>query len=323
MWRSVLSREEIVQRVRELSGVSSSAGPDDDSIYAGVTAFAKAFEYWYVRVVREVVAKYRTKLIARINPFVRRIELEGKSARECAEVFVNDYTSRQFVTAGGWAIETLATSASPTAQKSATEGIDLQRHVKISNDFHLYVVKSGTVTRNSDILKALKSNARKAEQILRQDKGTGQVIANYVAAAGRTSSTFEDGIRRPSSAEFWSEVLSLPEEHAVLLALAMAQVGGSLVQSDAEYHEEGLVTLVTAYIEDPANPGQVDWEYLATRTMQQKGAWAAEDKERHARATDALNASGYDPDRATELPDAPEADAAPVEEAAEAVTEEG
>lgn len=295
------SYDDLVVEVRSISGVPAGQGPDDNSIMAGIRAFAESFEYWYVRVIREVVTKYRANIVARINPFVRRIELDGLTATAAARVLVNDYTSRQFVTAGGWAIEALATSASPSAQKSATEGIDLQRHVKKTNDFHLYVVKSGTVTRNSDILAALKRNARHAEKILRQDRGTGAITANYIVAAGKTSSTFADGIRRPASAEFWAEILDLPEEDAVDLALAMAKVAGDLIQSDAAVHEEALVTLISAYIADPEEPAAVDWEFLAERTMRRREVWKSQDKGRHQRAQAALVASGYDPDAATAI----------------------
>ena len=294
--------QEVVHAVRELAGLQAGTGPSDEHILAGIRAFADSFEYWYVRVIRNVVPKYKQNIIGRINPFVRRIELDGLSAWDAAKVLVDDYTSRQFVTAGGWAIEALATSASPTAQKSATEGIDLQRHVPLKNDYHLYVVKSGTVTRNSDILGALKRNARQAEKILRQDRSTGAVIANYVVAAGRTQSTFADGIRRPSSAEFWSEILGLPETEAVDLALAMAKVAGDLIQSDADYHEDALVELVAAYIEDPDNPGAVDWEFLAERTMRDKKTWTADDKSRDRRAQRALAATGYDASRGVSDP---------------------
>lgn len=293
--------DDLVAEVRAVSGVPAGQGPDDESIVSGIRAFAESFDYWYVRVIREVVPKYRTNIVARINPFVRRIELDGLTAEAAARVLVNDYTSRQFVTAGGWAIEALATSASPTAQKSATEGIDLQRHVKKTNDYHLYVVKSGTVTRNSDILAALKRNARQAEKILRQDRGTGRVIANYVVAAGKTSSTFADGIRRPASAEFWSEILDLPEEDAVDLALAMAKVAGDLIQSDAAAHEVALVTLIATYIAKPDDPATVDWEFLAERTMRQRKAWKGQDQARDRRAQAALVASGYDPDAPTAI----------------------
>lgn len=287
---------DVVSEVRELSGVPNGRGPSDEHVYAGVRAFAEAFEFWYVRVIREVVFKYRKNIVGRINPFVRRIELNGLSALEAASALVDAYTSRQFVTAGGWAIEALATSASPTAQKSATEGIDLQRHDPVANDYHLYVVKSGTVTRNSDILGALKRNARQAEKILRQDRSTGSVIANYVVAAGKTSSTFADGIRRPSSAEFWSEIFGLPEDDAVELALAMAKVAGDLIQTDAGRFERALKSLVATYIEDPNEAGAVDWDFLAKRTMRERSAWKDEDKARHRRALAVLRASGDAPE---------------------------
>ena len=49
---------------------------------------------------------------------------------------------------------------SPDGQKSSAEGIDIQRLDSGTGEYHLYVLKSGLVTRNSAIMKALKRNAR-------------------------------------------------------------------------------------------------------------------------------------------------------------------
>ena len=133
----------ILSAVRRLSGVTE--GPDDAHVLAAVRGFVRQFDRWYVKVMREAVAKYRT-----------------------------------------------------------------------------VVLKSGLVTRNSDIMSGLKRNARKAEQLLRQDGKNRRVVAHYAIAAGKTESSFEDGINRPSSAEVWAHMTGLPEQAAVDLCLAIA-----------------------------------------------------------------------------------------------------
>lgn len=162
------SDAEIAANVRRLSAVASGAGPDDAHIVAAVREFAGQFEFWYTRVMREAVAQYRTLIVKRINPFVRRIECDGLSAPETATRLVEDYNARNFVTAGGWALEALARHVSPHAKKSTAVGIDLEGEDPTSGDYHLFVLKSGLVTRNSDILEALKRNARQAEKLRRQ-----------------------------------------------------------------------------------------------------------------------------------------------------------
>lgn len=291
-----LDRAEIVENVRRLSGVSADNGPDDAHIFAGVKGFVSAFDYWYIRVMREAVPQYRKLIIMRINPLIRRFEFEGLTAIETAQRLVEDYSRRNFVTAGGWALEELAVGASEDSQKSPAEGIDVQRYDVETGDYHLYVLKSGLVTRNSDIVKALKRNARQAEKLLRQGKGTGAIHANWAVLAGKTSSTFEDGVFRPSSAEFWSAMLGLPEEDAIELTLAMAAEAGRLVRRDASKHIEALVLLVADYIDDREAPGQVDWDFIATRTMRDKSTWNAEDQARHKKAMALLKAHGYEPE---------------------------
>ena len=287
--------ESLVARVRQLAALRTGRGPDDALILAGVRGFVDAFDYWYIRVIREAVPKYRKLIIARINPFIRRVELEGLYADEAAMRLVEDYARRNFVTAGGWALEELAIASSATLQKSAAEGMDAQRLDPSTGAYHLYVLKSGIVTRNSDIVKAIKSNGRQAEKLLRQGRGTGGVHLNYAILAGKTSSTFEDGVSRPSSAEFWAEALDLPESEALELALAMAAEAGRLVTGDATSHLAAMGTLVARYISTGDGNGHIDWDFIAKRNMQTPKAWKSEDRTRHLAALAALTAIGYRP----------------------------
>lgn len=285
--------EQIVQSVRALSGVPDTRGPSDQQILAGVRGFVKAFDYWYIRVMREAVPAYRNLIIKRINPFIRKIELEGCSAEAAAEKLVEDYNNRNFVTAGGWALEEMAVAASPVAQKGSAVGIDIQRFQPQTGAYHLYVLKSGLVTRNSDILKSLKRHARQAEKILLQGRSTGVVQANYAIAAGKTSSTFEDGIRRPSSAEFWGEMMALEPYEGVELVFAMAAEAGRLVRRDASKHIKAMKLLVREYLSSTEDHEAVDWDFIRRRNMQVKEVWAAEDRQRHKAALQALEATGY------------------------------
>jgi len=282
-----------VASIRSLSGVAAGQGPDDEGVYEAVTAFVEAFDFWYIRVMREAVPEYRKLIVMRINPFVRRIECDGLNGEQTANRLVADYNSRNFVTAGGWAIEALAAAGRPEVHKSGIAGIDIDRFDPTSGEYHLYVLKSGLVTRNSDIIAALKRNARQAERQLRQSRSTKSVRANYAIAAGRTSSSFEDAVWRPSSGEFWGEMLALPAEEAVELALAIAAEAGRLVRSDAVEHIAALELLVADYIGQRADPSVVDWEFIAQRNMQKAEVWRGEDKARHAQAMRRLKASGY------------------------------
>lgn len=292
--------QQVVQSVRDLCGIPDTRGPSDQHLLAGVRGFVAAFDYWYIRVMRQAVPDYRNVIIKRINPFIRTIELEGCSANDAAGRLVEDYNSRNFVTAGGWALEEMAVTASPVAQKGSAVGIDIQRYSPDTGAYHLYVLKSGLVTRNSDILKSLKTNARLAAKILLQGRSTGNVEASYAIAAGKTSSTFEDGIRRPSSAEFWAEMMGLEPHEAVELAFAIAAEAGRLVRRDASKHIEAMKLLVREYI--VARDGSsVDWDFIRVRNMQAKEGWVAEDRQRHKRALKALESTGYntkDPEEA-------------------------
>lgn len=283
----------VVERVRRLSGIATGDGPDEDRLMQAVEAFVEAFDYWYIRVMREAVPDYRKLIVMRINPFVRHMECDGLNALDTARRLVGDYNSRNFVTAGGWAIEALATAGRPEVHKSGIAGIDIDRFDPVSGEYQLYVLKSGLVTRNSDIINALKRNTRAAEKQLRQSRQTTGVRANYAIAAGRTSSTFEDGVWRPSSSEFWGEMLGLPEDDAVELALAIAVVAGGLIRRDADEHIQALELVVGDYIASRSDGKAVDWEFIAKRNMRKANTWRSEDKARHERAMQALDASGY------------------------------
>lgn len=285
--------ESVVSSVRAASGVSSDRGPDDGHIGRAVEGFVRQFEFWYVRVMEGSVPKYRRQIIERINPFVRRMEFDGMGSDATADRLVRDYDSRNFVTAGGWALEEMALLICSECQKSTATGIDIQRLDRATGDQHFYVVKSGTVTRNSDIVAALKRNSREAEMRLRQSRSTAKVVANYAVTAGKTSDTFADGIRRPSSAEFWAEMTSLPENEATRLVLAISSEAAKIVRRDASAHSEALKLLVANYIGTVPNPDRVDWEYLSRRTLGERSSWVAEDAARHVRALAALRSAGY------------------------------
>ncbi len=283
----------IVQNIRRVSGVAAGSGPSDQRLVGAVQGFIQAFEHWYIRVMKEAVAKYRFLIIRRINPLVRKMECGSLPPDATANRLVEDYNSRNFVTAGGWALEEMAVRVSDRAQKGAAEGIDIQRFDHATGNYHLYVLKSGLVTRNSDIVNALKRHARQAEKLLMQGQATGKVIANWAIAAGKTSSTFEDGIRRPSSAEFWSEMIGLPPRESIELVLAIAAEAGRLVRRDATDHIGALKLLVADYIAKREEPLVVDWDFIALRNMHVEATWKVEDKERHKRALDRLAQTGY------------------------------
>jgi hypothetical protein len=247
--------------------------------------------------MRQAVSKYRLLIIKRINPLIRRIECDGLTAAQTAAKLVEDYNARNFVTAGGWALEALAVRVSPHAQKSGAEGIDVQRTDPATGEYHLYVLKSGLVTRNSDILGALKRNARQAEKLLRQAGQSTTVHAHYAILTGKTESSFEDGINRPSSAQVWSHMTELPEREALDLVLAIAAEAGRLVRRDVSEHLTAMKVVVADYIAVRDDPAVVDWPFLARRNMEAPAAWAAEDRQRHQRALQVLLGTGYVPER--------------------------
>jgi Type II restriction endonuclease EcoO109I len=290
---------DIVSQVRERSGVSySGEGPTDELIVAGVRGFVREFAYWYGRVLEEALPKYRSTIVDRINPMVRGMELDGLPLSEVASRIVGDYARRNFVTAGGWALEQLAIAASPTLQKSAAAGIDAERHQPgpppVSS---LYVIKSGPITRNSDILKQLKQHGAEAQKRLMQTNKKAVVRLVYVVLVGKLNSTFDDGIVRPSSAEFWADAFGLDNESdAINMALAMAQTAGRLLKDGSiKGHVSALERAVGLHIATAKNPDEVDWEFIAQRNMIANQDVQSEDRLRRNRVIAQLRAEGLLP----------------------------
>lgn len=286
-------RLESIAKIRLASDIQPDEGPSDEKISAAIDGFAHQFQYWYDRVMAEAVAKYRNNIIGRINPFVRGVEYRGHSPEAVARALVRDYGNRNFVTAGGWAIEKMAIALGQSNVKAASTGIDIERSIPDKNEHHLYVMKSGKVTRNSDILASLKTNARKAEKLLMQGGAMVKVWANYAISAGQQTTTFHDGIRRPSSADFWSEITGLPQGKAMRLAYEISRCAADGVAKDAAQHLAALETLVREYIAVPGDPHTVDWDFIFKRTMSDKPQWAAEDTKRHKAAMAKLLGGGY------------------------------
>lgn len=291
-------QKQTASAIRLSAGINTGDGPDDEHIGAAVAAFVETFDFRYIKVCRESVRKYRAVIIGRINPLLRRFQLEGLSATEMSDRLVSDWAARNFVTAGGFAIEALGIALSD-ARKSATKGVDLEWFDPVTNTYRLYVFKSGPVTRNSDILEALKRNTRQAESTLRADRSVLGVTANYAIASGGTSpTTFKDGVQRPSSEDLWSELTGLPPEQAVGLVLSLAAEAGALVRHDAEGPLRALRVVVCEYIAT-AGSNDVDWGWIETRTMREKAVWKDGDRTRHKAAIEALAAAGLDLDGGT------------------------
>jgi hypothetical protein len=288
-----LSPQPLAEEVREKAGVATGEGPTDRNIEAAVEGFAHQFHYWYTRVMANAVHDYRRLIVARINPFVRQVEFQGQSAEAVSERLVLDYSNRNFVTAGGWAIEKMAIALGSNNAKAAAEGIDLHRIDPETGDQHLYVIKSGTVTRNSDILKALKTHAQKAEKLINQGGGKNRVFANYAVATCATSSTYHDYIFRPSSAQFWSEISDLEPSKALDLVREIARAAGRVIKMDSKPHTDAIRLLTATYIETEPGSNEVDWVFIFDRNMRERSSWASEDEARHKRARDALKATGY------------------------------
>jgi hypothetical protein len=288
---------EIVASVRQRAELVGCAdGPSDAHIVQGVRGFAREFNYWYGRVLEQAVPRFHSLVTSRINPMIRGMEYEGLPLSEVVSGLVGDYARRNYVTAGGWAIEQLAIAGSPRLKKSSAAGIDAEWHEEGTTPVaNLYVIKSGTVTRNSDILKALKSHGQEAQKRLIQTDKKAIVRVHYVVTAGRRSSTYEDGVYRPSSAEFWAQAFAFDDEkQAVDLALAMSQQAGELLKrSSAATHILGMETAVSAYLANPTSPDQVDWEFLAQHNMLTDVELEEGHKNRLAKAKAAVLEAGY------------------------------
>lgn len=283
----------MVVQLRKTCAISPDEGPTDTDISNAIDNFAGQFDYWYDRVMAHAVPKYRDVVISRINPFVRGIEFQAMSPPEAADNLVRDYANRNFVTAGGWAIEAMAIALGGKNSKAAATGIDLHKIDPATGAQHLYVIKSGKVTRNSDILAALKRHAAQAQKLLIQGGSKVQVFANYAVAAGATESTYSDHVHRPSSARFWSEVTELDEDKAMMLAYEVSKAAANIIRREAQPHIEAMKLLVGSYIADPKDATRVDWAFLFDRSMKTKAVWKDEDAMRHQAGMTRLTATAY------------------------------
>ncbi|HYE47408.1 MAG TPA: PmeII family type II restriction endonuclease, partial [Caulobacter sp.] len=287
-------RQVLINQIRAASDVPPEEGPTDKDIGNALDGFAGRFDYWFDRVIANAVKDYRKVIVARINPFVRGIEYQGFPSTRVAHELVRDYANRNFVTAGGWAIESMAIALGSKNAKAAAKGIDLHKIDPVTGAQHLYVIKSGTVTRNSDILSALKQHAEAARKLLVQGSKVS-VFASYAVAAGATNSSYHDNIYRPSSAAFWAEVTELGEDKAMRLAYEISRAAANMIRREAQPHIEAMEALVADYIANPEIPDEVDWEFIFDRNMKDKKAWQAEDALRHKHAWANLLMSGYIP----------------------------
>jgi hypothetical protein len=158
---SETSDDDIVRAIREAIGISDQRYPDAQ-IIAGVRGFAREFHYWYDRVLTRAVPKYRSLIVDRINPLVRGMEFDGMGAHEVSTRLVQDYARRNFVTAGGWALEQLAIAGSPTLTKSAAAGIDAEKHEMLSAPVTtLYVSKAARSRATATFSNSSSSTGRK------------------------------------------------------------------------------------------------------------------------------------------------------------------
>jgi hypothetical protein len=288
-------RQALIDEIRATCDVQRDEGPTDQDISNALDGFSGQFDYWFDRVIANAVIKYRKLIVARINPFVRGIEYHGFPATRVAHELVRDYTNRNFVTAGGWAIEKMAIALGSKNAKAAATGIDLHKIDPKTGAQHLYVIKSGTVTRNSDILSALKRHAEAARKLLVQGGSKVSVFANYAVAAGATTSTYHDNIYRPSSAAFWADVTELGEDKAMRLAYGISRAAANMIRREAQPHIDAMEALVREYIIRPGTPDEVDWAFIFDRTMKEKKSWQSEDLSRHRAAWGKLLESGYVP----------------------------
>lgn len=292
-----ISDAELVARVRDRADLPhGERGPTDEDIARGVRGFVRQFAYWYNRVLDDALREYESRIIGRINPMIRGMELEGLDSTEAARRLVADYAHRNYVTAGGWALEQLAIDGSPRLRKSTATGIDAEwEEPGPPKVVHLYVLKSGVVTRNSDILAQLKAHGSHAQKLLMQTDRNSFVRVHYVQMTGQRSSSFHDGVHRPSSAEFWAQAFGLEgdERKAIDLAVAMAQEAGGLLRSLSDRGMHAIELAVAAYIASKDDAMEVDWEFLAQRNMIKSSSFKSEGERRVRAARRAVENAGY------------------------------
>ena len=275
---------EAAQALRLKAGLIGDEGPSAANVRAALDVYVRQFDWWYGKQWQTILGNYVTRIVRRVNPFVRRAQHGDCSSRDLAEAVVGDWDSRNFVTAGGQALEALAIAIGKNCQKAIAEGVDIQRvEPGDPSKLHLYTVKSGAVTRNTDIVSKMKINLRKAEKLARQNPGMGTVRLSYATCVGTLATTLADGVYRPSSAQFWSEVMELPEDKAVRLLWAVTEDAAQWIQWP-ERNRRALIDQVTVYVGVVGAPERVDWEFLVRVVTQPPSAYRAEHVTRHGLA---------------------------------------
>lgn len=275
---------EAAEALRLQAGLVAGEGPPPENVKAALDVYVRQFDWWYGKQWHTILSNYVTRIVRRVNPFVRRAQHGDCSSRALAEAVVGDWDSRNFVTAGGQALEALAIAIGKNCQKAIAEGIDVQRIEPADpSKLHLYTVKSGAVTRNTDIVSKMKINLRKAERLARQSPGIGTVRLNYATCVGTLATTLADGVYRPSSAQFWSEVMELPEDKAVRLLWAVTESAAQWILWP-ERNRRALIEAVAAYVGAAEAPERVDWEFLVRVVTQPPAAYKAEHVRRHGLA---------------------------------------
>jgi len=273
------------EQIRVNAGLGKGEGPSAQNVQAAVNVYIERFDFWYHRQWETIRKNYVTRLVRRVNPFVRRGQHGDCSAEVLALALVADWDSRNFVTAGGQALEAVAIAAGPHSQKAIAEGVDIQRSEPGNpGAMHLYVVKSGAVTRNTDIVASMKTNLRKAEKLALQNTATKSVRLNYATCVGTPSTTLADGVHRPSSAKFWSEILELDEVHAIKVIWAIIEEGAKRIVIP-DLNRKALVAQVSTYVEKDDGSGLVDWEFMIKVVTLPMEKYKVEHKKRDLAAT--------------------------------------
>jgi hypothetical protein len=260
--------------------LARGVGPSPERIQAAVQVYVSQFDFWYTKQWTSILDDYVERMVRRANPYVRRTQHGDCSPTDFAEALVSDWDSRNFVTAGGQALEAMAIAIGEHCKKAAAEGVDIERRVPADpSTVHLYVVKSGAVTRNTDIVGSMKKNLRAAGKRLMQNHGIKNVVLNYATCVGTTNSTMADGVLRPSSARFWSEITDVGEAQAMSLVWGVTEAAASSVSRPTK-NRAALVAQVASYVEDQADKRRMDWAFLVKTVSEPTASYRAEHERR-------------------------------------------
>lgn len=271
-------------QIRATVGLARATGPSARKIQRALQTYVEQFDFWYTAQWTTILGNYVERVVRRINPYVRRAQHGDCTPEELATALVADWDSRNFVTAGGQALEAMAIDLGKDCEKAGAEGVDIERRPpRDPATVHLYVVKSGAVTRNTDIVGKMKQNLRAAARRLQQNPGVRNVVLNYATCVGTTNSTNADGVLRPSSARFWSEIMDVPEDKAMALVWAVTNAAAAVI-TRPEVNRRALVTQVAAYIANPRSPTRIDWEFLVKTVSKPPRSYRAEHGQRDTEA---------------------------------------